>query len=84
MKGSDSNMKCKKCGSENVTVQMISENASTRTNHTSILRVFGRMILIVCTCGLWIFVPKRKENGKTKFKNKKQAICQDCGHSWNI
>lgn len=75
-------MKCKKCGSENVTVTIEQVSGKTKTNNTSIARKFARMCLIVGTGGLWLLVPKRKENGKTKFKNKTVCICQDCGNKW--
>lgn len=75
-------MKCTKCGSENVMVTVEQVSGKTKTNHTSIVRKFMRFFLILCTCGLWLLVPERKENGKIKFKNKTVCICQDCGNKW--
>ncbi|PNX51339.1 MAG: hypothetical protein BV456_03565 [Thermoplasmata archaeon M8B2D] len=77
-------MQCKKCGSENVTIQFINESSTVKTNHISILRKLGRMTLIIFTLGFWLLISKRKENGKIKTKNQKQAICQDCGYSWKV
>jgi len=73
-------MKCPKCGSENVNVQMI--NDKIKTNNTGILHALGRLTLIFCTCGLWLLVPKRKSN--SKIKNNTMAICQSCGNHWKV
>lgn len=73
-------MKCPKCGSENVNVQVV--NSKIKTNHTGIIHACGRLLLIVCTVGLWLLVPSRKEN--SKIKSKSVAVCQNCGNQWNI
>ena len=44
----------------------------------------GRLFLIVCTCGLWLLVGRRKGTERTKYKNKKAALCQNCGHKWYV
>ena len=75
-------MICPKCNSENVSVTLEQCSAKTKTNHTGIIRRFIRLCLIVCTLGLWLLVPKRKDNSKTKFKNKTICLCQNCGHKW--
>ena len=77
-------MVCSKCGSENVLVTSEQVSGKTKTNHTSCLRGLGRLMLICCTFGLWFLVPKRKESGKTKFKNRTVCICQSCGNKWYI
>ena len=43
----------------------------------------GRLILIICTCGLWLLFGRKKYRSKTSFSNQKVAICQNCGHSWS-
>lgn len=73
-------MVCPKCNSENVNVQVVTDKI--KTNHTGILHSLGRLTLILCTCGLWLLVPKRKENSKVK--NSNIAVCQSCGHSWKV
>lgn len=73
-------MVCKKCGSENVNVQMV--NSKIKTNHTGIIHFCARLMLIFCTCGLWLLVPSRKENSKVK--NKATAVCQSCGYNWKV
>ena len=77
-------MTCRKCGSQNVTVQIEQVSGKTKTNHTGILHAICRWTLILCTLGLWLLVPSRATNSKTKFKSKTVAICQDCGHKWTV
>lgn len=72
-------MKCPKCGSESVNVQMV--NTKAKTNNAGIIYKTIRFCLIFCTCGLWLLVPSRK--GNTKIKSKSVAVCQNCGHNWN-
>ena len=73
-------MQCPKCNSDNVNVQMV--NTKVKTNNTGILHACGRMMLILCTCGLWLLVPRRKENSKVK--NCTMAVCQNCGNTWKV
>ena len=77
-------MKCLNCGSEHVNVQL--EQVSLKTKHrgTGILWTLARLTLIFCTCGLWLLIGGRKGTSTTKYKTKKVAICQECGHSWYI
>ena len=77
-------MKCVKCGSENVTINMVQKSAKTRTRGTGCLWSLGRLMLICFTCGLWLLVGKRKGTSGTKYRNVKHAVCQNCGHSWKI
>lgn len=73
-------MQCPKCKSENVNIQMV--NTKIRTNNAGIIHACGRLFLIVCTCGLWLLVPSRKENSKVK--NSSMAVCQNCGNTWKV
>ena len=77
-------MTCPKCGSENINITLEQTKSKTRTKRTGCLWELGRLFLIICTCGLWLIIGKRKETSKTKFKNKKIAICQNCGHKWKV
>lgn len=79
IKGGDV-MQCPKCQSTNVNVQVV--NNKIKTNNTGIIHACARLTLILFTCGLWLLVPSRKEN--SKIKNKTVAVCQNCGHQWNI
>ena len=77
-------MVCPKCGSNNVNVMTEQATAKTRQKKMGCLWSIGRGFLILCTCGLWLLVGRRSGTGKTKFKNNTVAICQNCGHKWNV
>jgi DNA-directed RNA polymerase subunit M/transcription elongation factor TFIIS len=70
------NMVCKKCGSENIQVVQ----GSSKVKDVSILRTLGRWLLILCTAGLWLLVPKRKGT----LKATTLAVCMNCGHKWKV
>lgn len=78
-------MKCKSCGSENVTVQI--EN-SLKTQHHSclywlligwwlnpLLWIFATLPMIFIS----IFIPKRQ-----RMTSRKVFVCNDCGKSWRV
>lgn len=73
-------MKCKKCGSENINIQAIT---NVKTKHRGCLGWCIWLLLAVCTFGLILIIPLLT-NSKTKSKTHKEAICQDCGYSWKI
>ena len=77
-------MVCPKCGSENVTVTIEQISAKTRNRGTGCLWGIVRAFLILCTCGLWLLVGKRKGTSKTKFKNETVCLCQNCAHKWSV
>lgn len=77
-------MTCPKCKSETVTITSEPITGKTKTNRMGCLWSFGRFCLIFCTLGLWLLVGKRKETGKTKYKNQTVGICQTCGHKWKV
>ncbi len=77
-------MKCSKCGSDNVKVTLEQTGGKTRTRNTGCLWGLGRLMLIFCTCGLWLLVGRRKKTSNTSFKNKTVAICQNCGNKWYV
>lgn len=74
-------MKCKKCGSENVTVQAVTE---VKTKKHGILW----WLLI----GWWwwtlffgiALVMKLLRRGKMVSKTKAVCTCQSCGNMWNV
>jgi DNA-directed RNA polymerase subunit M/transcription elongation factor TFIIS len=77
-------MKCPKCGSENVSVQVVTEQ---RTKHKGCL--YWAFIGWWLECLLWlfltlprlliaIFAPKR-----TKSVQRTVCVCQSCGNRWN-
>ena len=69
-------MNCPKCKSENVNVVM---DTSQKIKKSGCLWSLGRTLLIICTFGLWLLVPKRV--GHTK--SKAVALCQSCGNKFN-
>lgn len=73
-------MKCPKCGSENISVQAVTE---VKTKRRGCLAWSLWILLAICTLGLILIIPALT-NSKVKSKTKKQAICQDCGKSWTV
>ena len=77
-------MKCPKCKSENVNVQIEQVGGKTKVRKTGCLWEIGRLFLICCTGGLWLLIGKRKGTNNTTFVNKSVGVCQDCGNKWYI
>lgn len=81
-------MKCPRCGSENVNVQIVSENQLKAKRHSIIWWLFigwywlpiKWLFLTVPAIIVKIFAPKKY---KTKTIHKSMCVCQDCGHHWN-
>lgn len=80
-------MTCPKCGSNNVTVQMVSET-ELKTKHRSVIwwifvgwwwLPIKWLCLTVPALIVKLFRPKRY---KTKTIHKSMCVCQDCGHHW--
>ena len=82
-------MKCPKCGSENVTVQMVSETHLKEKKHGVLWWLcigwywvpIKWVIFTLPALILAIFKPKKY---KSEVVNRKMAVCQTCGHSWEI
>ena len=81
-------MKCPKCGSENVTVQVVTETKIKNKHHG-----FGWWFFIgwwwipfKWICFFWIalivkiFAPKRQ---KVENKHISKCVCQNCSNTWN-
>ena len=77
-------MVCPKCGSGNVNVTVEQTTAKTKNKNMGCLWTLIRWTLILCTCGLWLLVGKRKGTAKTTFNNETVAVCQNCGHKWKV
>lgn len=73
-------MKCKKCGSENVNVQVVT---SVKTKRRGCLGWMLWIMLACATLGLVIIIPLLT-NSKTKSKNNTVAVCQSCGNQWKV
>lgn len=70
-------MVCPKCKRTNVTVN---ESVYSKSKSRSIL---WNLFMILCTGGfwiLWMLIRKKKQ----KIVHVKMAVCQSCGHSWEL
>ncbi|MDY4096713.1 MAG: hypothetical protein SOY47_08325 [Lachnospiraceae bacterium] len=81
-------MKCPKCGSENVTIQLIQSGGKTKKHGVGLgghVNNAARGLTAVCTLGMSNLVWKKsKGSEKTTFKNAKICLCQNCGNSWGV
>lgn len=81
-------MKCPRCGSENVSVQMVTETQLKDKHHSILWWIFVGwwwlfikwLFLTVPALIVKIFAPKKQ---KLKVKHKSICVCQSCGHHWN-
>ena len=73
-------MTCPKCGSNNVTIQAITD---TKTKHRGCFGWLLWILLAICTIGLILIIPLIT-NTKVKSKTHTEAICQNCGRRWRI
>lgn len=73
-------MTCPKCGSSNVTVQVVE---SVKTKHRGCFSWLLWILLAICTFGLILIIPLIT-NGKTKSKMHTVAVCQNCGKRWKV
>lgn len=81
-------MKCPKCKGENVTISL--EQVGSKTKKTSVglgghVNNTARAIAAISTLGMSNLVWKKATGEeKSKTKNAKVCLCQDCGYSWEI
>lgn len=82
-------MKCPKCGSENVNIQMVSES-QLKTKHHGIIWwlcfgwywvPFKWLVLTIPALILKLFGHKKQ---KIVTKHRQIAVCQNCGNNWNV
>lgn len=82
-------MKCPKCGSENVTVQVVTETELKEKKHGVFWWIcvgwwwlpIKWLVFTLPALIVKIFAPKKY---KTVNHTKKIAVCHDCGKSWNV
>ena len=82
-------MRCPKCGSENVTVQVVTETELKEKKHGIIWWCcvgwywipFKWLFLTLPALLVKLFAPKKY---KTKTHTKKIAVCNSCGKSWRV
>lgn len=80
-------MKCPKCKSENVTVQVVNEVEIKNKHHSIIWWILGGWILVIIK---WVvftvpaLILKLFGHKKKKVKNiqKTMCACQQCGYTW--
>jgi hypothetical protein len=81
-------MVCPKCNSENVMVTMEQVSSKTKKHGNGLgghVNNAARGVTAMCTLGLSNLVWKKSTgNEKTKVKNQKICLCQNCGNSWPI
>ena len=83
---------CPKCKGRNVNVQMVEVGSTTKTKKSGVglgghAHNAARAGAAMMTLGMSNLVVKKAtgtEKGKTKTKNEKYCICQNCGNSWKI
>ena len=77
----NSSIHCPKCGSNNVTIQLVNEQKK-RGCLIALISLIIKIVLIFVSIILWLIsliIPTKR-----KTKTNKYAICQNCGHSWKI
>lgn len=82
-------MKCSKCQSENVNIQIVSETKVKTLHHGILYWIFIGwwlelllwFFLTIPRLLIALFVPKKRKIVTTQ---KTMAICQSCGNTWEI
>lgn len=77
----NSSIHCPKCGSNNVTIQLIQEQKK-RGCLTSIMILLVKIVLFFINLIIWVISLLIPKGHKTK--TNKYAVCQNCGHTWKI
>lgn len=93
----DKKLCCSNCGGENIQVSVSVVNqaiGSTREvrEKNAVTRQFNkesRRLMNIATLGLWSITPKpsdykETEKVRTRTIQYKTAVCQSCGHSWQL
>ena len=81
-------IECPVCHSKNVTIEVIQTASRTAKHGTGLggkINNTARALTAVSTLGMSNLVWKKsKGTEKTKFKNEKVCLCQNCGNSWPV
>lgn len=81
-------MNCPKCGSSNVSMQIIQTAGKTKKHGNGLgghLNNAARGLTAISTLGMSNLVWKKSKGGeKTKFSNETVCICQNCGNNWTV
>ena len=80
-------MRCPKCGSQNVNVQVVNEMQLKNAHHGILWWlfvgwwwIFVKWIFFTIPALFAAFLPKRQ---KIRNKQKGVWVCQNCGNTWN-
>ena len=81
-------MQCQKCKSTDVKVEMVTETTLKKKRKGIFYWLFGWIFDLL----LWFFLtlPRliyaifKPKSYKLKLITKKVAVCQNCGHSWDV
>ena len=82
-------MRCLRCGSHNVSIQVVNQVELKNAHHGCFWWVFVGwwwipvkwLFLTVPALLAKIFIPHKQ---RAVNHTKKKAVCQNCGHIWNI
>lgn len=82
-------MTCEKCGSDNVKIELTTDTKLKEKHHGIVYWIcvgwWLQPILWICfTLPMLIISIFKPKKYKTETKTAKIALCQDCGHSWEI
>ena len=82
-------MTCPKCQSENVIVDVKSETNLKQKHHSIVYWIFigwwlQPFLWFFMTLPMLIISIFKPKSYKTTTTHRKMAICQSCGHSWEI
>ncbi|GAA2035070.1 hypothetical protein GCM10009720_14650 [Yaniella flava] len=81
-------MKCVKCRSQNVNIELMQSGGRTRKHGTGFggkMNNTARGASAIATVGMSnLFWKKSKGTESMKYKAQKIALCQKCGHSWTV
>ena len=81
-------MKCPKCKSTNVVIEMVDMGSKTKKYGNGLgghVNNAARAGAAIMTLGMSNLVWKKSKGGeKSKTKLKKKCLCQNCGYDWNL
>ncbi len=85
-------MQCKKCGSTDVKIEMLTETRIKRKGKGLIWWLYFLTIGWIIELFLWLFLtlPRliyalfKRDKYRIKSKTRKIAVCQNCGYSWKV
>lgn len=78
-------LKCKKCGSGNIEINMMQSGTEMDTRDKSGLYKMGRSLGNAASLGMLNAVSGKKvAKTKSKAVTEKRALCKNCGYDWKV